>query len=166
VPCSVGGVDVPLHPDLGPVAFLLGTWEGEGRGSYPTIEPFGWRDTTRFWHVGKPTLLYEQRTKDIETGEPRHAESGFIRPGAQPGQIEMVVAHNTGHTELATGVVGGERIEVGATRVQGTDTAKQVVELQRVFDLSGDVLTVTLAMAAVGQPLTHHLEAELTKVTT
>ena len=153
----------PLHSELAPLAFLIGTWTGEGQGIYPTIEPFGWRDTTRFWHVGKPGLLYEQRTKDAETGEPRHAESGFIRIGEQPGQIEMIVAHNTGHAELATGAVEGERIEVGSTMVRGTETAKEVVELQRVFDFSGGVLIVTLAMAAVGETLTHHLRSELTR---
>lgn len=151
----------PLHDALGPIAFLLGTWVGEGEGSYPTIEPFAWRDTTRFWHVGKPALLYEQRTKDAVTGEPRHAESGFLRSGPEPGVFELIVAHNTGHAELATGTAEDDRIELVSTLVQGTDTAKDVSTLHRVFHLDGEVLTVTLAMAAVGQPLTHHLRGEL-----
>ena len=150
-----------LHDALGPVAFLVGTWVGEGEGSYPTIEPFGWRDTTRFWHVGKPAMLYEQRTKDAVTGEPRHAESGFLRPGPEPDAFELIVAHNTGHAELATGNVAGTRIELTSTLVQGTDTAKDVTTLHRVLHLEDDTLTVTLAMAAVGQPLTHHLRSEL-----
>ena len=151
----------PLHEALEHVAFLLGTWVGQGEGSYPTIEPFAWRDTTRFWHVGKPALLYEQRTKDASTGEPKHAESGFLRAGAALGAFELIVAHNTGHAELATGAAGENRLELTSTLVQGTDTAKDVRSLHRVFDLEGEVLTVTLAMAAVGEPMTHHLRSEL-----
>jgi hypothetical protein len=43
----------------------------------------------------------------------------------------------------------------------GTATAKQVRALHRHFDLVGDRLAYTVDMAAVGQPLQHHLAAEL-----
>jgi hypothetical protein len=160
---SVGMDAPPLHPDLAHLAFLLGTWTGGGDGSYPTIEPFGWVDSTRFWHVGKPGMLYEQRTKDRGTGEPKHAESGFLRLGEAPGSIELVVAHNTGHVELAVGTVTGTRIELASTLVEGTPTAKSVSELHRAFEVDGDQLTVSMAMAAVDLPLTHHLGSTLTR---
>ena len=152
-----------LHPDVAPLAFLLGTWTGQGQGEYPTIEPFTWADTTRFFHVGKPVLLYEQRTKDTKTGEPRHAESGFIRIGSAVDTVELVVAHSTGHVELADGVVDGERVEFTSALVRGTGTAKDVDLVHRVYLLDGSTLRVTLAMAAVGEPSTHHLRSELTR---
>ena len=45
------------HPDVAPIAALLGTWEGEGRGRYPTIEALREReDIARFvrWIADKP----------------------------------------------------------------------------------------------------------------
>ena len=40
-------------------------------------------------------------------------------------------------------------------------TAKQVTTLHRHFDQDGDRLSYTIDMAAVGQPLQHHLAADL-----
>jgi hypothetical protein len=151
----------PLHEDLAGVAFLVGDWVGGGRGDYPTIDPFEWREETRFWHMGRPALLYRQRSTDAVTGEPRHAESGFVRPGAESGRYELVVAHATGHAELAEGPATGSRLELSSTSLVGTPTAKEVVAVNRTFELDGDQLRVRLAMAAVGEPMTPHLDAVL-----
>jgi hypothetical protein len=42
-----------------------------------------------------------------------------------------------------------------------TATAKEVEALHRHLVLDGDRLSYTIDMAAVGQPLQHHLAAEL-----
>jgi THAP4-like, heme-binding beta-barrel domain len=155
--------DPPLDPGLEPVAFLLGTWAGEGKGEYPTIQPFDYREEVRFWHVGKPFLLYSQRTWSLVTGGPLHGEMGYWRPVGD-GRIEIVLAHPTGVVEIQEGTVQGSRVTVASTLVGRTGTAKDVSGLERTFEVRGDVLAYDLRMAAVGQLITHHLSAELRRV--
>ena len=154
---------VPLHPDVEPLAFLLGTWRGEGRGEYPTIPPFTYGEKVEFGHVGRPFLTYAQRTWSLDDGTPRHGESGYWRIHGD-GTVELVLAHTTGVVEISTGSVDGAVVSVASQAVTLAPTAKDVTALERRFEVRGDALTYTLAMAAVGQPLTHHLAATLRRV--
>ncbi len=151
-----------LHPDLEPLRALLGTWAGPGSGSYPTIEPFSYNEEITFGHVGKPFLVYGQKTRDATSGLPLHAETGYWRP-AGPGRLEVVLSHPSGLLELQLGTIEGGIIELRSSAVVGTPTAKPVAEVHRRFELSEDaqVIRYDLAMAAMGQPMTHHLHAEL-----
>jgi hypothetical protein len=153
-----------LHPDLGLLAPLLGTWAGQGTGEYPTIQPFGYFEEVTFGHVGKPFLSYVQRTKATDDGRPLHAETGYIR-APSPGRVEWVLTHPTGITEIQEGTlsVSGATIEMelNATAIGLSASAKHVAALSRSIRIAGDELTYTVRMAAVGQPLQHHLAATL-----
>ncbi|MGH9034166.1 MAG: FABP family protein [Acidimicrobiia bacterium] len=153
-----------MHPDLAPIAFLIGTWRGEGTGVYPTITGFAYGEEVRFSEVGKPFLAYTQRTWALDDGRPLHAEAGYWRP--QPGgRLEVVLAHPTGVTEIQEGTVGEGRIELTATGIGLTGSAKEVAGLARTFQLTAPgTLRYQVAMAAAGQPLQGHLTAELHRV--
>jgi hypothetical protein len=158
-------VSPPIHQDVAPLAGLLGTWRGDGHGSYPTIEPFDYEETVTFSHVGKPFIAYLQRTKHATTGLPMHGEVGFWRmPG--PARVEFVVAHPTGVAEVAEGTYDGRTIQLRSTSIVRTASAKEVSILERDFfvDIANAVLRYSLRMAAVGVPLTEHLVAELRHV--
>lgn len=151
-----------LAPNLTPVAALLGTWKGEGAGSYPTIKDFTYQEEVTFTDVGKPFLHYVQRTWS-PTGAPMHTETGYLRvPG--DGTVEFVLAQPTGQTELCEGNVLAEAdsvvLDMRASLLNSA-TAKQVSSTHRRYEFVGDTVTATFAMAAVGQPMTHHLRSQL-----
>jgi hypothetical protein len=149
-----------IHPGIMPLAALVGTWSGRGRGTYPTIEPFDYTETVTFAHVGKPFLAYHQRTGHAVTGQPLHGEEGYLRMPAD-NRVELVVAHPTGLVEVAEGWIGSEGIRLRSTIVGRTGSAKAVTAIERDLVLAGDVLEYSLSMEAVGHPMTKHLECVL-----
>ncbi len=159
----VGTGPPPLHPDVAPLAFLLGTWAGEGKGEYPTIAPFSYLEEVTFGHVGKPFLAYAQRTRAADDGRPLHAETGYWRHVGE-GAVEVVLSHPTGIAEVLAGRLSGTSLSLESTAVVLTGTAKSVTALRRELSVDGEVLSYRLAMAAVGQPLTHHLAATLRRL--
>lgn len=157
-------MDTPadLAPNLAPVASLLGTWRGEGAGSYPTIDDFSYSEEITFTDVGKPFLHYVQKTRG-PSGAPMHTETGYLRiPG--DGAAEFVLAQPTGQTELCEGTLhtDGDTVvlEFHASLLNSA-TAKQVSSTHRRYEFTGDAVTTTFAMAAVGQLMTHHLRSVL-----
>jgi THAP4-like, heme-binding beta-barrel domain len=160
----------PEHPDLAPLSFLLGRWEGFGKGDYPTIEPFDFIQELTFTHNGKPFLIYASKSwlleKDGTRGRPLGRESGYWRP--QPdNHVEVLLAHPTGIVEIYLGNVSGTRVEMATDAVARTASAKPVTAGKRLYGLvdsqrEGEKdLAYAYDMAAMGQPLQAHLWARL-----
>jgi THAP4-like, heme-binding beta-barrel domain len=147
-------------PSEHPFAALAGTWRGSGAGEYPTIADFAYAEELVIVPVtDRPLAHWRSTTRDAANGEPRHAESGFLR--AVTGGVELVLAHGFGLVETAAGTLAADELVLDSHAVVGTASAKRVDAVSRRYELAGDTIRYTLAMAAVGQPLTHHLSAEL-----
>jgi hypothetical protein len=156
----------PLHGELAPLAFLVGTWEGEGEGDYPTVQPFRYRDRTSFTHDGRPFLFYEQRTWRAGpdgTEMPSHTELGIWR-GYADGQVEAVITQTTRTAEAAIGSARDNRLELQPHAIAQAPTAKPVEGLWRVYAREGDVLRVSVDMAAMGLARGFHLDARLQRL--
>ncbi|WP_329113421.1 FABP family protein [Streptomyces sp. NBC_01465] len=154
------------HALLAPVLGLIGTWHGRGRGEYPTLDAdFTYAQEVTFSHDGRPFLRYEARAwllgADGATLRPSARESGWWR--LQPdGRVEGLVTQPTGIAEILVGTAEADVVDLSTHEVAVTPTAKEVNGTRRRYSLSDDgTLAFTHDLAAVGQPLQHHLSARL-----
>jgi THAP4-like, heme-binding beta-barrel domain len=152
-----------LDERLATLAFLLGTWRGEGTGEYPTIDPFDYEEEMRFEHAGDGFLLYQQASWSPEDGGPIHFERGFLRPG-EPGRVELTLAHPIGLTEVTEGTLDGTAFELTSTCVGRTTTGLTTTALIRRYVVDGDVMRYRTDMATDETSMALHLEAELHRV--
>lgn len=168
-----------LHPDCVPLAFLLGTWTGAGVGGYPTIESFNFGQEVEFsYTAGKPFLKYESRSwlldEDGNQVRPLASESGYWRPqarteengtaGTTRTQLEVVLAHPTGISEIWVGEADGAKVELRTDVVARTETAKEYTAGHRLYGLVQGDLLWAFDMAAMGHPMQSHLSAQLKPV--
>ncbi|MEU9163910.1 FABP family protein [Streptomyces sp. NPDC048424] len=153
------------HPLLRPVLPLLGRWHGRGQGEYPTLEKdFRYAQEVTFSHDGRPFLRYEARAWLIDDSgapvRPAGREAGWWRV-TPDASLEVVLAHPTGIVETYVGRVSGADIEIETKDVSLTPLAKEVTGTRRRYTVDGEEMTVLHDMAAVGQPLQHHLTTHL-----
>ncbi|HEC10042.1 MAG TPA: FABP family protein [Acidimicrobiales bacterium] len=156
-------MSVDLAPECERFSGLIGRWSGRGSGDFPTIEPFEYLEEVTFSHMGRPFVVYAQKTRRAGTGEPLHTEVGYLRPVGEHG-VEMLITQPTGISEIHTGTIGDGVMDLRSVGVCATPTAKQVDEVTRRFVLEGDSLGYEMHMAAVGQPLQFHLRAQLKRM--
>lgn len=155
-----------LHPDLYPVAWMVGKWGGKGMGEWPGVEKFEYVQEVTFRHDGRPFLEYSSKSWIID-GEGNH-----IRPGAsecgywriKPNKvIELVLAHSTGISEGWLGKISDDRpaIQLALDHAYIAPTAKQVNDGARLYGLVEGQLFTSYDMAAPGKELQAHLWSSL-----
>jgi len=156
-----------LPPELVPLAWLIGRWEGAGVLGYPTIESINFGQEIEFSHVGKPFLTYTSQTwllaEDGTRVRPLAAEAGYWRPRPE-GQLEVTLAHPTGVVEIWVGSAGGGKIELQTDVVARTESAKEYTAGHRLYGLVDGDLFWAFDMAAMGLPLQSHASGRLKRV--
>jgi hypothetical protein len=147
---------------------LVGSWQGQGAASYPTIATFEYREISEFAaNDVQPVLRYEQRTwKKLETGEyaPSHWETGFWRV-LPSGEIELACAQVGGRVEVLRGVLEpqGTGFALHLNSVLEANDPR-VEKTARQFHFKGNVLQYAMQMSTTAVPdLTAHVDATLTR---
>jgi THAP domain-containing protein 4 len=147
-------------------ALLEGTWEGEGRGQYPTINSFDYRETLIFTRRDEKSLAYDQRTQKRFDGQTEylvsHWENGFIRI-LENDELELVNTQSGGRIEVLAGTI--ELLD-NLIRIHFVSKAlannSRVVSSARIFELEGDTLRYEMEMQTTEvNQLTPHLKITL-----
>jgi hypothetical protein len=153
-----------LHPDLMPLAWLVGSWRGKGRGEYPTVPGFQFAQEVNFNHDGRPFLNYFSRSWLIDDNneiiKPAASEVGFWRV-KENNVLEVILAHNTGIAEGWVGIVKGAKIQLEMDQGYSSPSAKIVTAGSRLYGLVEGELFTSYDMAAEGQTLQAHLWSSL-----
>ena len=153
-----------LHPDLMPLAWLVGSWRGKGRGEYPNVPGFQFAQEINFNHDGRPFLNYFSRSWIIDENNeiirPAASEVGFWRV-KENNVLEVILAHNTGIAEGWVGIVSGAKIQLEMDQGYSSPSAKIVTAGSRLYGLVEGELFTSYDMAAEGQTLQAHLWSSL-----
>ena len=157
-----------LHPDLMPLAWLVGTWRGKGCGEYPNVPGFQFAQEVSFNHDGRAFLNYFSRSWIIDENDeivrPAASEVGFWRI-KEKNVLEVLLAHNTGIAEGWVGLVQGAKIQLAMDQGYSSPTAKIVTAGSRLYGLVEGELFTSYDMAAQGQTLQAHLWSSLERQT-
>ena len=150
------------------VTLLQGTWSGDGRGQFPGVTSFGYRESLIFTRRDEKTLAYEQRTQKLYDGQTEylesHWENGFIRI-LESGELELTSAQ-IGRTEVLIGTieVAGDMIRIHFVSKTITNDPR-MVSSARMFELEGNTLRYEMEMQTtkVNQS-TPHLKIALQRI--
>jgi len=176
-----------LAPEVYPLAWLVGTWRGEGVVAYPGIDEAAFTQELTVSSDGGPYLAYSSTIRLVEVPDDPSAlveddepepstvwasETGYWRvpperpddvpPGRHP--VELLVADPSGHVAVYVGAVGNGRIDLVSDLVARTATGADVSAGRRLYGLVNGELMWAHDLAAFGQPLQSYASARLMRV--
>ena len=148
---------------------LEGTWRGEGRGQFPTVTSFDYRETLVFTRRDEKTLAYEQRAQKRYDGGTEylesHWENGFISI-LENDDLQLVNIQIGGRSEVLVGTIESLDAIFRVHFVSKTLTNDpRMVSSARTFELEGDTLRYEMEMQTtkVNQS-TPHLKIALQRI--
>ena len=156
-----------LHPDLNPLAWLVGTWGGKGRGDYPDTESFEYEQEIVFSHDGRPFLTYFSRSWIIDTDGNRTSvgpsETGFwsVRPN---NVLEVMISHSEGTTAGWLGRFDGPKIQLVLDRGYVAPSAHEIGAGERLYGLVHGELFTSTDISRDGFPIQAYTWATLPRV--
>ncbi len=130
-----------VDPQLAP---LIGTWRGEGDGTFPTMAPFQYQEEIRFDDLGGD-VAYFQRAWDPASGMVLHAEVGIWRATGN-GTVIATIAQAR-RTEVSEGTIQDGVVELASTGTGAATDVMPVTASRRSYRLSGHELSYEYAMA-------------------
>jgi hypothetical protein len=140
---------------------LEGAWSGEGRGQFPGVTSFGYRETLVFTRRDEKTLAYEQRTQKLYDGQTEylqsHWENGFISI-LEKDELQLVNIQIGGRNEVLIGTIKSLDSMFRIHFVSKTlNNDPRMVSSARIFELQGDTLHYEMEMQTtkVDQPTSH-----------
>lgn len=138
---------------------------------YPGTDSRNFGQEVEVTHDGRPFLQWRSQLWELSAeGErlaPLESEQGYWRV-TEGGEVELLLAHPTGVVELYVGTAGGGKIELRTDGVirspQATGFSEGYSAGHRLYGNVNSALMWATDIAALGQPLTSHASAELTRV--
>jgi hypothetical protein len=167
-------IEIPsdLHPDLVPLAFLLGTWQGAGVAALdkfegPDTEACNFGQEATFAHDGRDFLEFSSHTWRLDADgnrlEPLESEHGYWR--IRNRQLEAVMIRDQGVAEIWYGELaeGKPQIDLATDAVARTAASPAYTGGKRLYGyVKGDLMWVG-EKATPEVPLRPYMSAHLKK---
>jgi len=163
-------IEIPsdLHPDLVPLAFLLGRWTGAGVHDFPGAEKCNFGQEVVFTHDGRPFLAYASRTWVLDAaGEqvrPLEDEVGYWRIDPDR-KVDVTTTRDEGVVEIWTGelAAGRPQIDLVTDTVARLPVAAGYSGGKRLYGYVGGDLMWVGEKATPAVPLRPYMSAHLKK---